>query len=364
VSLLPVGGERKRIDRAILAAISDFDLDLSGIGVLTEAASGSFAVTAMAALMARAQKVVAVTRDSPFGKADEIANSMFEWAKALEVDDRLTIQIGRPEISDRSIDLVTNLGFVRPIDRRLLSQLSSDAVVALMWEPWEARSDDVDFGAARELAIPIVGTNENHAHVRTFEFLGVVAAKLLLERRFAILGSNIAIVASDPFGGPIAKTLSDLGATVQKYEPETRKLLISEWYDSLRCRPDAIVLAEHRSRDFLIGKSGIPPQRLAEDSAAIIHICGTVELEEIERCGVEIYPPQPAAAGRMTVTTGFVAASPVINLHVAGLRVGEITIRARRRGASPEVAVAAAVESGLAIAMPDAVGIDRGSSVS
>jgi len=364
VSLLPVGGERKRIDRAILAAISDFDLDLSGIRVLTEAASGPFAVTAMAALMARAQKVIAVTRDSPYGQADEIANAMFEWAKTLELDERLTIQVGRPEIPNGSVDLVTNLGFVRPIDRCLLSQLSSDAVVALMWEPWEARSDDVDFGAARELAIPIVGTNENHGRVRTFEFLGIVAAKLLLERRFAILGSNIAIVASDPFGGPIAKTLSDLGASVHRYEPAARKLQISEWYDSLRRRPDAIVLAEHRSRDLLIGRSAIPPHRLAEDSAAIIHICGALDLVEIERCGVEIYPPQPATAGRMTVTTGFVAASPVINLHVAGLRVGEITIRARRRGASPEMAVAAAVESGLAIAMPDAMAIDRGSSVS
>ncbi len=74
----------------------------------------------------------------------QLGRKLGERLRPEEISERGDmIQIGRPEIPDRSIDLVTNLGFVRPIDRRLLAQLSSDALVAFMWEPWVALSQDV-----------------------------------------------------------------------------------------------------------------------------------------------------------------------------------------------------------------------------
>ena len=89
--------------------------------------------------------------------------------------------------------------------------MSPVGAVSLMWEPWEARADDIDYRAARELGIPVVGTRETHPEVRTFDYLGLLAAKLLFEARCPILGSIVGVIGSDPFGSFVRKSLASLG---------------------------------------------------------------------------------------------------------------------------------------------------------
>jgi len=52
-----------------------------------------------------------------------------------------------------------------------------------MYENWEFRSSDLDLEASRVHGIRVGGTNERHPTVGVFEYLGIMAVKLLLERQ-------------------------------------------------------------------------------------------------------------------------------------------------------------------------------------
>src|SRR5260370_10713233 len=147
---------RRRVDRLMRAAIDRLSLDLRGIGVLTEAASGSFAVTPLIAALAGASHVVALTGDSLHGSAAAVTDYVHGWAGDLEVADRIEITSDRRHAAASGCSLVTNLGFVRPIDAALVATLPEDAAVALMWEPWEFRAADVDLAACRARGIPVL----------------------------------------------------------------------------------------------------------------------------------------------------------------------------------------------------------------
>jgi hypothetical protein len=358
-AIIPTGAERTRTERAIRAAVSTMKLDLSGVRVLTEAASGSFAVTSIAAALAGAD-TIAVTRDSAYGAADKVKAAIESWARDLGLEGKLSVQIGRPDLSRGPIDLVTNLGFVRPIDRSILSAISPAGAVSLMWEPWEARADDIDYRAARELGIPIVGTRETHPEVRTFDYLGLLAAKLLFEARCPILGATVGVIGSDPFGSVVRKSLASLGATVFGYDPASAAQSITEWYESIGFAPEFIVVVEHRDHRILIGEApALSARRLLNDGVGVIHICGGIDIPLLKVTKLQLHPAQPAPTGRMSVTTDYVGVLPVIKLHVAGLRVGEIVVRSRRTGLTPQQAIGAAVDSGLGVSMSDTMFADH-----
>jgi len=85
----------------------------------------------------------------------------------------------------------------------------------------------------------------------------------------------------------------------------------------------------------------------------LIHICGVVDEVSINQSGVHKIPKKISKPGFMTVTTDYVGPRPVIDLHAAGLKVGEVAINELRGGAKTEEAVHAAVKSGLAIGFPN-----------
>jgi hypothetical protein len=353
MALVAQGVERRRIERLLLSAIRDLKLDLTGLRVLTEAASGPFATTALAAALAGAETVLAVSRDSRFGLAREVSAEIAAWAAELGVADQLTLQTGRPVFASGGIDLVTNLGFVRPIDDSILSQLSDYAAVALMWEPWEARGTDIDFAAAQRRGIPVVGTNEHHPRVRTLDYVGMLAAKLLLESGSPIFATRIAVIGSAPFGPAIAARLETLGASLFVCDPKLIHMPLHQWYGSLAAAPDAIVLAEHRTPRMLIGDpDGLSPRQLDADSVQVVHICGAVDTDAVALMR-NVYPSDIAPFGWMTRTTSYVGAKPVVDLHVAGLRAGEIVVRSRRRGLNARQAVDLAVAENIGLAMDD-----------
>src|SRR5215471_7455446 len=105
MSLVPEGLERRRINRIMDSAISDFELDLRDIAVLTESASGYFSTTPLLAALAGASPVVAVGRDSRFGRCKEIAREIELWARELNVDGQIIFQEGRPSLDQVKIDL-------------------------------------------------------------------------------------------------------------------------------------------------------------------------------------------------------------------------------------------------------------------
>jgi hypothetical protein len=66
-------------------------IDLSGAVVVTEAATGAYAVTPVLAAMAGAEFVVGVTRETRYGTADEVRRQTYELARAAGVLDRVLV---------------------------------------------------------------------------------------------------------------------------------------------------------------------------------------------------------------------------------------------------------------------------------
>jgi hypothetical protein len=341
---------RRRVFRLIDEAIERLELKLSGLRVLTEAASGAFIVTALTAARAGADRVHAITRDSAHGAAAEVIEYGREWAEALGVADRIHFTIGPPADFAHQSDIVTNLGFVRPIDRSLVGRLPTHAVVSLMWEPWEFRPQDVDLDACAGAGIAVIGTRETDPRLRIFDYVGLVAVKLVLESGLEVFRSRVLVLGSDPFGQEVQAKLTALGADVERVlldEPGTN---LDSIVGSRVERADALVLAEHRDRRELIGHAGgIRPERFLAGGCRVVHVAGHVDDGALERLNVIKHPPRRVAPGYMAAVTDYAGPRPVIDLHTAGLAVGALAVRCRLAGGSQTDAIAAAEASGLGL---------------
>lgn len=341
----------KRVQRLIDEAIDAMHLDLTGLTVLTEAASGAFVTTALIAARAHADCVLAVTRDSKYGSVEEVIEYGGDWAARMGVANRIQFTDAVPASLAPQADIVTNLGFLRPIDRPFVEALRRHAVIALMWEPWEFRDSDLDRSACERAGILVIGTREADTRLNTADYVGVVAAKLLLEANIEVLGSGIVIVGSEPFGSATAQLLRAMGAHVTVVAlPDDRTANLDELCGDQVEVADALVVLEHRDHREVVGnQTGIRPTRLAAHDTRLIHLCGGVDHDALESCGIPKWPAHSVPLRSMTVTTDYAGPKPVIDLHCAGLKVAEAAVRIRLAGGSLQEAIQASVATGLGL---------------
>lgn len=339
-----------RCAKLIRCAIRDFALDLDGLSVLTEAASGPFVATPLIAALAGAQRVHALTRDSRYGSEREVAALTNDLADRWGVADRIKILTSRDDPRIAESDVVTNLGFVRPLDRPLLERLGPASAVALMFEPWEHRETDLDLEACRKLGIPVLGTNEDDPRLLTFEYLPGIAAKLLFDLGVEVFASHLILVSSGRFATHIEDGLTRMGAEVELFCPPLSAG--DARFESAVSGADAMVVAEHPPSGPLLGNdAGYTSSELLERNPglSLAHIVGEVDPREVAASGIAYAPERIAPAGSMSVTAGFMGPKPVIDLHTAGLRVGAALSRARRRGLDA-AAAEKSVLAGLSLA--------------
>ncbi|MEN8220529.1 MAG: hypothetical protein ABFS56_30105, partial [Pseudomonadota bacterium] len=94
---------------------------------------------------------------------------------------------------------------------------------------------------------------------------------------------------------------------------------------------DAIVVVEHQSNALIIGENGgISPRLLRKGGTKIIHVCGAIDYQSIEKNELEKIPNRRVSSGFVTLTTDYVGPCPVVDLHTAGLKVGESLVRGMR----------------------------------
>lgn len=324
-----------RIKKLIEKAVSKFSLDLSGLTVLTEAASGYYSLTPIIAAAGRAESVLALTRDSQYGRASEIHDLTLDLAHQFGIDSKIEILFKRDDPRIKSADIVTNLGFVRPINKDFLLKLKKSVVIPLMWETWEYRQEDLDLQECRRLGIPVLGTNENHPDLEIYRYVGLLAIKLLFELDIEVFRSKILVIGSGDFGKYTIQSLLAAGALVSQLD-----IIKGDSLKDYKCRNtirdcDAIVLVEHVSGDSLISHDGqITPNELYElnPSVSIAHISGGVNREELIEAGIPCIPKKFASPGYMSVATDYMGPSPLINLHTVGLKIGECLARAIQNG--------------------------------
>lgn len=327
-------------------AISAFELDLSGLTVLTEAASGHFVWTPLVAALAGARQVLAIAAGSRHGSVREVEATTMALARELGVDARVAVMTARDDARLGEVDVVTNLGFVRPLDRALLARLGRNAAVSLMCEPWELRSADVDIGACHDLGIPLLGTNEEDPRLSMFDYLPAIAEKLLAELQAPPAGARLAVLASGKFAGALRAGLRAAGATPEVFAPPLRR--DDRAFEASIAAADALIVADYPGTvGPLLGEgAAYTPADLAARNPDIrlVHIAGDLVREEVAAAGLRYAPEAFAPPGRMSVTAAVLGPEPVILLHGAGLKVGAALARARRRGLDADEAERAVLD--------------------
>ena len=347
----------KRIEKLIGAAIDTYNLNLSGLTVFTEAASGNYVVTPLIAALAGSDHVFAITRDSRYGKAVDVRNFTLELAQRWGVGDRVEVVSDKLPSILSQVDIVTNLGFVRPIDKNMIAHLKPTAVLPLMWETWEFREADLDLAECRRVGIMVLGTNEREARLDLFTYVGYLAVKLAFELEIEIYRSKVVVVGSGPFGESSVKVFDKLEADVRYIDLSTGGSLETKSAKSTLHDADLAVLVEHHSPACLIGSEGqinVDELLALSPHVSIVHIAGNINREEIDGAAIPCLPQKSAAPGYMSVATDDLGPKPVITLHTAGLKVGEAMARARLAGFDPIEA-----EKKVLHNLPLAMGFDR-----
>jgi hypothetical protein len=349
----------ERISRLIEDYIEEFELDLTDMVVYTEAATGAFAATAPTAAAAGAEHIYAIAADSPYGEKEDAFKETQSIASILGKEDVITY-VGEKKPSDiNECDIITNTGFVRPIDAEAVSWMSPNTVVPLMYEPWEFREEDVDLHACWQNLIPVVGTNESYENIRTFGYIGHAVQKVAYETNIEVLNCTFVVIGGGLIAAEIVGVLEQAGATVVTVLPDTHDVhqagQLDFDFDSLDelaasdcvAQADALIVADHRSEQELIStSSGLDPTEIGSRNPALvlIHVCGNVDIPSLEVSGLNVVPRTPRSPGYMTFNAGYVGPQPIVALHTAGLKTGEILVRSLNKGNDFKDAVAAATE--------------------
>ncbi len=341
--------EYRRCGRLIESIISSLKLDLRNIRVLTETGSGAFVLTPLIAAMAGAEEVIAVTSDSPYGSAKEVMSYTRNWSEVLGVSiKKLRISECPSRDYAETADLVTNLGFVRPLDACFLSRLPENAAISLMWEPWEFRSVDLDLEYCRTNNIPVLGTNERDGRLQIFKYVGLLAIKLLFEAGLEVYRSKVLVIGSGVFGTEVTSAIENSGGMVIRYDPTVRWPLPESEVAKDFIDLDAVIVVENQVSGELVGDRGISPE-LFLGGVQLIHICGNINHASIEHYAISKFPERRVGTGYMTVTTDYLGPRPVIDLHAAGLKVGECLVHGMRKYGKSDMAVAHALKNSPAL---------------
>jgi hypothetical protein len=324
-----------RVKKLIDDAIKFNNLDLTDLVVFTEAASKNYVVTPIIAAMAGA-KVYAITSDSQYGKAKDIEKFTYYFAEFCKVKDRIKVIFERQKEIIRQANIITNLGFVRPIDKKLIEILNEKAVIPYMCEAWEYREGDIDLEACKSKNIPILATNEDYTGLEIFDFCGHLCIKMLFELEIEVYKSKIVVVGKDKFGRVIEKYLKAMGAEVNVIE-NLRSEMNRRYLENI----DALVVADY-SNDIFIGNTNaqISPKELIDLSRkiSVVQFAGDVDIDELHKYDIPYFPQRRIGKFRMGQTLANLGPQPVIDLHCAGLKVGEAMARARLSGKSVEEA--------------------------
>lgn len=323
----------KSVARSLKERIDLAKLDLTGLTVLTEAATGAYAVAPVIAAMAGAREVVAYTKDSQFGKSEDVLNETNQLIHAIGKPLPVTIINKISPVEYSRFDIITNSGHLRPITREHIMFMKPTAVIPLMYESWELRKSDVDLMACRDRGIRTAGTNEHNRLLNVFEFLGPLVVKALHNGFIPMIGSRIVVISNNAFGLPIARHLVRNLAEIFCVGPKECFYGID---DAVLCGDlgeaeitqniDVCVIAttpsisheqtynRHTLTEFI---SNVCP-------ATCVHMWGDIEYEILQRLDVLMMPSEQPHEGHQGLVMSGIGPEPIIRLIVGGLKVGEV----------------------------------------
>jgi hypothetical protein len=347
----------QRIGKVLSACVQDYTLNLRGLTVLTEAATGAYLCTPIVAALAGAEKVYAVAADSAFATKEEVAEQTIEAAKLFEVASKIEIVFEKTKRIVEASDIITNSGFVRPITSRIVSWMKPTAVIPLMWETWEFRESDLDLEACRQNDILVLGTDESKPPLSMYSCGFYLAMKLLFELGLEGYKTKTLLLGGGRgLGQSIYQRFQRLDMKVSwfaKNEPGARS------FEELRdeflrdgTEYDLILVAEHEHNIRLLGARGLLTYeeiRNKNPAVAIGVISGNIDGEELASSGLPFFPSEVRPFRFMSYQPYDLGPRPVLELYAAGLKVGEAMARARLSGSSVKEAARHALQNSAAM---------------
>lgn len=316
---LPPGFSASRMVGLARRSIAATGLDLTDITVLTEAATGAYGITSVIAAMAGAKCVYAFVRPSRYGSVSDVKAWTAQLAAAADVAGYIDIvEETTPDILGR-VNVVTNSGHLRPLRANLIDQLPDTAVIALMFEAWEFRPQDIDFAACARRGIPIVGVNERHPAVDVFSYLGPLCVKHLLDCGFAVYGNRIGLLCDNAFAAPMAKGLRGQGANVEVFA-EVEAIFNDDW--------DMIVVALQPTFSPRIGLAeALQIAAVTPPATTVVQFWGDVHRDALMASGLKVWPSEAPPTGHMAVLLSEIGPEPIVRLQTGGLRAAQWTFR-------------------------------------
>ncbi len=334
------------IIKIIKKSIKKTNLDLSNLTVLTEAASGNWMFAPLIAAYSKSASIVCITKNSKYGTADQIMSNFNNLLNYLNLDN---IQIHKKLTSQilQNIDIVTNSGHVRPINKKFIESLKPTCVISLMWEPWEYRKDDLDLSSCWKNKICVLGVNEDNNIMNLMKYNGDMITVLLKQNNIDLKNKKVILVAENKsvfymldsikltgaslfcISKTMSKELSQYGATV----------IGSDLQDS-HVKPylkncDLIIINSAPLKNEIIGgKNGIKPSELKNISPKVMILVyfGSIDYKQSLKSGINCIPSKPKINSQLNWTLELLGPNPVIELTVLGFKAVEKLAKYRKSG--------------------------------
>jgi len=309
------------------SAVDRSQLDLSGYRVMTEAASGAYAVTPVLAAMAGAT-VLAVASTTKYATTEELRGETNVLAELAGVARHIDLTVEKSHDMVASADVITNSGQIRPIDEAMISRMKVSAVIPIMYESWEFRSSDVDLACCRARGIPVAGTNERHPTVDVFSYLGLMAVKQLHDAGISVYRSRIILLCDNQFKPFIVHGLQSCGAEVVVSEQLTSDVLAGG------C--DAVLVAMHPTGQPVITDTDARLLRDTVPGSVLVQYWGDADRRSLSAANIPVWPPEAPQQGHMAVLPSAIGPEPIVRLQAGGLKVGEILLRGLDRSSAED----------------------------
>lgn len=299
-----------RLTSSIKRSVVRTNLDLKGLIVVTECATGAYSCTPAIASLAGAARVVAFGKDSSYSSFEAAREDVLAICKALGLSKNILLATDSLDVLDDNLekaDIVTNSGHLRPLNSERIKRMKKGCVIPLMYESWEFRHTDLCLQTCQERGIPVAGTNERHPDIGVFDYLGPIAAKSLFNAGLEIHGNNILLICDNDFAPYLEKTLKNLGANVLRNVCSTHD------------EADAIVFAHTPS--ITGGSLDLHSLNLPKKVPVCCQLWGDVDRSYFETKWI---PEQEPKVGHMGIKLSTIGVEAVVRLQAGGLKVGQL----------------------------------------
>lgn len=328
-----------RMTRKLTALCRDAALDLTGMHVYTEAATGAYASAAAIALLSSADHVHCAARRSAYGTVDQAFQETRDLAAGLGLDTgRISFSEGHDAGKLARADLVTNSAPLRPLDADVLRHMKKSSVISLMYEPWEFRSSDLDCEAARAGEIWVVGVNETNPVVNCFPSAGALALKGLFDAGLEVFANDLLVVCANRFAPYVMGSLAQLARSVDVLDEGEAGSRLPEGVKRLKKAAvngrhyDALVmmdLPEEGKWNISRENDSLWPLSSLGTWDACVQVMGDIRRDDFP--GVNFFPEKIPARGCMGLNPGFLGMDLVFRNLVAGFSAGAEALRALAR---------------------------------